>query len=182
MEDLNLITLDYQGTEISCPIEDGHRMVPIKTVCEIIDVQFKSQDSWLKEHPFYSQLYRLSGVVAADFKVRDMNCLPVFDVLSWLASVQNKHRRQESVEKQYAFMAWLRSEMLSMYKLIEVFQSENEYELSLITRKSELIDQQSELSTQMSDIKKQMKKIDSTLQDVREKRFTGQTALPFPEK
>jgi predicted phage-related endonuclease len=61
-----------------------------------------------------------------------------------------------------------------------VFQVENEYELQLIQQKSDLLDQQSEMATQISQIKKQIKNIDNSLHEVREKRFTGQTAIPFP--
>jgi hypothetical protein len=180
MKNLDLKTFEFAGVTIDCPVEDGHRMMPVKTICDIIDVQFKTQDSWLKGHNYFNQLYRLAGVVAADKKVREMNCLSVFDVLSWLSSITGNNRRPGSIEKQYAFMAWLREEMLAMYKLIEVFQVENEYELQLIQQKSDLLDQQSEMATQISQIKKQIKNIDNSLHEVREKRFTGQTAIPFP--
>lgn len=96
-------TFNFQGTELSCPISDGHRMVPVKTVCSIIDVQFKTQDSWLKEHPFFSQLYRLDGVVAGDKRTRQMNCLSVFDLYAWLSSIRSDKRREGSLDKQYAF-------------------------------------------------------------------------------
>lgn len=181
MEELNLMQLDFEGTIISCPLEEGHRMMPVKTICEIIGVQFKNQDSWLKQHKYFSQLYLLAGVVAADNKVRQMNCLPVFDVLSWLSSISENNRVEGSTDRQYAFMAWLRSEMMAMYKLIEVFQEENNYELALINQKSLLVEKQQEAARELSEIKKQLKQVDDSIEQVRALRYTGQTALPFPE-
>jgi hypothetical protein len=181
MEELNLMQLDFEGTIISCPLEEGHRMVPVKTICEIIDVQFKNQDTWLKEHQYYSQLYRLAYTVGGDSKQREMNCLPVFDILSWLSSISENNRKDGSTAKQYAFMAWLRNEMMAMYKLIEVFQEENNYELSLINQKSALVEKQQEAARELSEIKKQLKQVDDSIEQVRSLRYTGQTALPFPE-
>jgi len=77
------LQLHYEKHTISCPLEDGVRMIPVKTICKIIDVQFKNQDSWLKKHPFFSQLYLLAGVVGADNKRRKMNCLPLLAVNTW---------------------------------------------------------------------------------------------------
>ena len=181
MEGLNLMSLEFQGTEISCPLENGHRMVPVKTICKIIDVDYPTQDSWLKSHQYYSQLYRLAYTVGGDSKQREMNCLPVFDILSWLSSISENNRKEGSAAKQYAFMAWLREEMLSMYKLIEVFQEENNYELSLINQKSALVEKQQEAARELSEIKKQLKQVDDSIEQVRALRYTGQTALPFPE-
>lgn len=175
-----LIQLDYQGTEIPCPIEEGHRMVPVKTVCQIIDVDFKRQDSWLKKHKFFTQLYNLGYTTGADGKQYEMRCLPMIDLLSWLASISENNRKEGSVDKQYAFMAWLRHEMLSMYKLIEVFHEENKYELELITKKADTVDQIASKNEELKELKSSLKKIDLSLEEVREKRFTGQTALPFP--
>lgn len=177
-----LIQLDYQGTEIPCPIEEGHRMVPVKTVCQVIDVDFQKQDSWLKKSEYFGQLYTLGYTVGADGKKREMNCLPMFDLLSWLSSISQNQRRDGSVVKQFAFMAWLRSKMLSMYKLIEVFHEENKYELELITKKADTVDQIASKNEELKQLKSSLKSIDLSLDEVREKRFTGQTALPFPEK
>ena len=156
-------------------------MIPVKTICTIIDVQFKDQDGWLKNHPYYSQLYRMSGMVAADNKVRQMNCLPIFDVLSWLSSIAERNRSKESIEKQHAFMLWLRTQMLDMYKLVEIFREENKYELEAIAVKSKRVEDYHEHLRQASEAKKAIKRYDSILEDIRTKRFTGQTALPFPE-
>lgn len=175
-----LVELDFEGTIIVCPMAANHRMVPVKTVCQIIDVDFKTQDNWLKKHRIFSQLYSLDYTTGADGKQYEMRCMPLFDLYAWLNSISDNKRRDGSTEKQYAFMAWLRNEMLSMYKLIEVFQEENQYELSLIEEKSNLLDELDTITKETNRVRSQIKKINNSLEDVRSKRFTGQTALPFP--
>lgn len=175
------LVLDYQGISLPCPIDEGHHMVPVKTVCGIIDVDFKKQDNWLKKHSFFTQLYTLRYTTGADGKQYEMRCLPMFDVISWLASVTDHQRKEGSTKKQYAFMAWLRSEMLSMYKLIEVFQSENRYELELMEKKGNVLDELEEAQMKAKELKNYLKNINEKIEEVRAKRYTGQTALPFPE-
>lgn len=173
------LELDYQGTTLPCPLSEGHHLIPVKTVCDIIDVKFQTQDSWLKDHPYFSQLYLLGGVVAADGKVRQMNCLPMFDLLSWLASISENQRKTGSPEKQYAFMAWLRTKMLDLYKSINVYREENRYEQELVQQKEEIELEISQNKQKEKELKEQLKKIDTAIEDIRINRFTGQTALPF---
>ena len=182
MENTDLLTLEFEGTEINCPIAEGHRMIPVKTVCTIIDVDYQTQDSWLKKHKYFGQLYSQDYTVGTDNRTRLMNCLSAFDLISWLASISENKRRDGSIEKQYAFMAWLRNEMVDMYKLIEVFQKENDYELQLIETKAGKVEKMVELNAQVSELKRDIKQIDNSINEVREKRFTGQTALPFPDQ
>lgn len=178
---LSPITLTFQDTNLTCPIENGHRMIPVKTVCQIIDVDYQTQDGWLKKHEFFSQLYRQSYIVAADGKERMMNCLSIFDIGYWLGSISSNNRRPGSVEKQNLFLAWLREKTMELYKSIEAFIKENEYELELIKQKGDLLDQIYEAKSKVKELNDTVKKIDQSLNDVREKRFTGQTALPFPD-
>lgn len=171
------IELEFNDFTLTCPIEEGHRMVPVRTVCEIIDVDFKRQDSWLKQHPFFTQLYNPRTTVAADNKQRIMNCLSIFDIDGWLHSIGSKNRKPDSIEKQYAFLAWLREKKMELYKSIDLFMEENKYELELIELKESALNELEEAQGEVKKIKDQLKKINKSIDDVREKRFTGQTAL-----
>ena len=175
------IELHFEDITFTCPIEDGHRMIPVRTVCQTIDVDFKSQDSWLKKHPFFSQLYRPAYTVGADSKERKMNCLSIFDVNTWLGSISLNNRKEHSVEKQYVFMSWLREKKLELYKSIDLFMQENRYELELIEQKETVLDKLEEAQGQVKSIKDNLKQINTSIEEVRAKRYTGQTALPFPE-
>ena len=156
-------------------------MVPVKTVCTILDVDYPSQDNWLKEHPFFSQLYRLSYTTGADFKTYEMSCLSIFDLYAWVASISLRNRRAGSVEKQYRFMAWLRERMLDTYKSIDVWVQENKYESQLLALKEQTEEQLLSAQHTVRELKSKMKEIDTTIEDIRMHRFTGQTALPFPD-
>ncbi len=173
--------LVFEETKLTCPIEDGHRMVPVKTVCTILDIDFQTQDSWLKGHPFFSQLYRLAYTVGADNKQREMNCLSIFDLYAWVASVTDNNRKPGSVERQYRLLVWLREKMLGTYKSIDVWIQENKYEQQLLTLKEETEEQLLIAQQTVRDLKSKMKEIETTIEDIRLNRFTGQTALPFPE-
>jgi hypothetical protein len=175
------VELQFEDIKISCPLEEGHRMVPVRTVCQIIDVDYKSQDSWLKSHDFWSQLYRPSTTVGADGKTRTMNCLSIFDIGFWIGSISSKNRKPGSVEKQYAFLAWLREQTLNLYKSIDLFMQENKYELELIEAKEDLLNKIEEATETVKSYKRGLKQVNESIEEVRAKRFTGQTALPFPE-
>lgn len=156
-------------------------MVPVKTVCQIIDVDFKSQDNWLKDHPFFGQLYRLSTTTGADGKQYSMRCLSIFDLDGWIHSIGMRGRKEGSAERQYAFLAWLRERKLDLYKSIELFAKENTYELELIKMKEKTLDELEAAQENVKELKKKYNQISDTIEDVRAKRYTGQTALPFPE-
>lgn len=173
--------LVFDQIKITCPIEDGHRMVPVKTICTILDVDFKTQDSWLKSHPFFSQLYRLAYTVGADNKDREMNCLSIFDLYAWVSSITMNNRREGSIELQYRFMAWIREKMLDTYKSVDVWIQENEYERQLMTLKEQVEDKLLEAQQTVKELKSKVVLIDTQIEDIRTHRFTGQTALPFPE-
>ena len=179
---INDLSLDYQGTALPCPLEEGHHMVPVKTVCQIIDVDFGRQDTWLKKHKFFAQLYNLGYTTGADGKQYEMRCLPMFDLLSWLASISENNRKTGSTDKQYAFMSWLRSQMMGMYKSIAIARAENSYEHDLVNKRDEVEQELQNAKSNVKELQATLRTIDDTLEDIRVNRFTGQTALPFPEK
>lgn len=176
------LELAYGDITLTCPIENGHRMVPVRTICQIIDVDFARQDSWLKSHPIYGQLYNPLPTVAADNKERTMNCLSFFDLFGWLNSLGNDSARKPgSVEKQMLFMAWIRERHMEVYKAIDVFMQENKYELDLIEQKEKALAELEAAGEKIKEVKKRLMTINASIEEVRSKRFTGQTALCFPE-
>lgn len=179
---LEPVVLIFEDVKLTCPIESGHRMIPVKMVCTIIDVDFKTQDSWLKEHPFLSQLYRLWPTVGADGKQRDMNCLSILDIPFWIGSLSLSNRKPGSIERQYRFMAWLRERMMEFYKSIDVWIQENKYEQQLIELKEQTEEQLLRAKQTVKELSGKLREIDVTIEDIRLHRFTGQTALPFPEQ
>jgi hypothetical protein len=174
------LELAYGDITLTCPIENGHRMVPVRRVCDIIDVDFKTQDNWLKAHPIYAQLYRLIPTTGADNKTYEMSCLSFFDLFGWLNSIGEKNRKDGSTDKQMTFMAWLRERHMEIYKAVDVWRQENKYELQLLEDKEAALQELETANDTVKEVKKRLALLNTTIEDIRAKRYTGQTALPFP--
>ncbi len=78
-------------------------------------------------------------------------------------------------------MAWLREQMLGFYKSIDVWVQENKYEQQLIELKEQTEEELLRAKQTVKELNSRLKEIDVTIEDIRLNRFTGQTALPFPE-
>jgi len=173
--------LNYEGQEVQLISENGSFLIPVKRICELIDVDYQTQNNWLKKHKIFSQLYSLDYTTGADGKQYKMSCIGLLDCLLWLSSISNNRRREGSYEKQMAVLMWLRSQFMELHKSIEVMKRENDYELALQNKKVDLEVELAQNSNRMKEIKKEINNIDKTIEDVRSKRFTGQTALQFPK-
>jgi hypothetical protein len=167
------ITITFEGVKLTCPIEEGHRMIPVKRICEIIDIDFQTQDNWLKSHPMYAQLYRLAYTTGADNKSYEMSCLSIFDVDGWVNSIAANNRRPGSVDKQYAFLVWLREKKLDMYKSIEALAQENEEEAALLdqieAKEKAIADKELELKND----RKAIKEMQGELKKIRRTKYKG---------
>lgn len=179
--DMLPLVLDYEGTEISCPIGENTVMVPINTICKIIEVKFDRQHEWLKEHRNFSKLYRQFEVVTADGKKREAYCLSMLDALVWLSSINSKNRRVESIEKQDAFFWYFREQYLLNHKNLQGLKKEYERELQLIKQQEETETSILNLNNKLKEKKAELKQIVSSLEEVRINKFTGQISMPFDE-
>lgn len=176
-EERKIVQLNFKGNELSCPVQEGHKMVPVKTICEMIEVDYKTQDSWLKKHNFFGQLYRLAYTVGADGKQRSMNCLSIFDLNSWLASISVNNRNEESIEKQYQLMTWIREQFLDDYKSKSQIIDDRNYELELLNKKEALEDELLTIKQREKEVKKELSTVETTLEEVRYNQATGQIAM-----
>lgn len=98
--------IKYDGNDIATPLVGGHRVVPVKTICEIIDVDYSTQHRWLKKHEIFSQVLGLAPIPGADGKKYDMASLPMIAAFGWLVSISQNNRKDGSVEKQNQFIIW----------------------------------------------------------------------------
>jgi hypothetical protein len=62
--------------------------IAIKPACEIIGLSFKSQHDSIKNDQILGQLSTLNTTVGADFKDREMFCLPKHAFLMWIYRLQ----------------------------------------------------------------------------------------------
>lgn len=85
------------GTDIVV-IENGTKLVPVKTICEAIGVSFEPQFTRLKNDPIMGSTITLSVTVAADGKVREMACIPFKYVFGWLFQIDSRNVKAEARE------------------------------------------------------------------------------------
>jgi hypothetical protein len=173
--------IEFKGIQLPTPIIGGHRVVPIKTICELIDVNIKSQIDWIKTHPVFSKLGGLHPLTGADGKTYEMYSLPMIDAYSWLSSISLKNRKEGSEEKQYAFMAWFRDQMVQQYQVVELIEQSLESERELIRLNEqellEIKDIESDLKRRKEVIKSRQKRVDA----IRHNRVTGQIEMELLE-
>ena len=75
MDTKTLVTVNSVAIQI---IDEGvEKLVPVKPICEALEINYSTQVEKIKEHPILSSTIPLRGIVAADGKEREMLCLPL---------------------------------------------------------------------------------------------------------
>jgi len=85
------------GQQISV-IQNGQKLVPIKPICDALDIDMESQRKRINEDPILSSTTVLSTAVAADGKNREMQCLPLKYVFGWLFRIDSRNVKEEARE------------------------------------------------------------------------------------
>ncbi len=88
-------TIKIRDAAVECSVEGTEIYIPIKPFCELLGVDYPTQQLKVKEHPLMGQLYRLAHTVAADGKNREMTCLPALYFFGWLFSINANNVKEE---------------------------------------------------------------------------------------
>lgn len=86
-------------------IEDEQKLVPIKPICEALNIDYSTQSQRLKEDPILSSVVGLNPTTGKDGKTYEMQCLPLKYALGWLFRIDSRNVKEEA------------REMLVMYQL-----------------------------------------------------------------
>lgn len=78
--------------------ENDQKLVPVKPICEALNIDYSTQLQRLKEDPILSSTMGLSPIVASDGKTREMQCLPVKYVFGWLFRIDSRNVKEEAQE------------------------------------------------------------------------------------
>jgi len=78
--------------------ESAEKWVPIRPICEALNVDFPTQFGKIKEHPILASTVGLIPMVAADEKDRNMQCLPIEYVFGWLFTIHPNNVKEEARE------------------------------------------------------------------------------------
>lgn len=106
-----------------------------------------------------------------------MYALPMLDAYSWLSSITPRQRRKGSVEKQYAFMAWFRDQMIQEYQVVRLIEKSLESERELL-RSIEMDEE--EIKAIEADLKQRKRAVKDKTERVaaiRHNRVTGQIEM-----
>lgn len=147
------------GVEIlASVVSDG--LIPVKPMCDMLQIDFASQFTKLKDHPIYGPTIVLSTMVAADKKEREMMCLPIEYLAGWLFSINPANVKEEIRENLIKFQIECNKALFRYFfgtqkKVIE----QNSVEIKLLEELAELNQQKATLTTSIAEKKKQLDKL-----------------------
>lgn len=126
----------------------------------MLQIDFASQFTKLKDHPIYGPTIVLSTMVAADKKEREMMCLPIEYLAGWLFSINPANVKEEIRENLITFQIECNKALFRYFfgtqkKVIE----QNSIEIKLLEELAELNQQKVTLTTSIAEKKKQLDKL-----------------------
>lgn len=78
--------------------EKNEQLVPIKPICDAIGISFQGQNEKIQNDEILGSTVKLSLMVGADKKEREMFCLPLKYVYGWLFTINPKNVKPEAQE------------------------------------------------------------------------------------
>lgn len=86
--------LDFENNGVNFVIDEetNEVYVPIKQVCEWLNVHYKNQFARIKQDLFLSEKVVLKKTIGKDNKRRNMTCLPLFFFYGWLVSIRTEEK------------------------------------------------------------------------------------------
>lgn len=134
----------FREQEIQTVIHDGVEMVPIKPICEALNLDYKTQYDKVKEDEILSQLWGLAPTTGKDSKTYKMVCLPLEFVFGWLFSISDQANdtfKKYKLECYHVlYNHFVGRAMFEMKKQVEVTRLKNDlYELKASHKEEENI-------------------------------------------
>lgn len=176
--ELQLLEFDYQGTKLSCPLQEGMRMIPVRPVCKLLGIDFSNQNKWLKSHPLYSEVYiRVDNLRSDGTEYPEMRCLSVFDMFGWLNHLSIKNKDEQTKKKLYAFLKWLRELNFKRYTENQVVSQRDQEELAIREKLEQLDEKDAELTAAKLEVKKERVKYKQRLEQIIVDKRNGQISM-----
>lgn len=162
-------------------IDDAEKLVPIKPICQALEVNYSSQLEKIKSDEILGSTVPLRGIVAADGKEREMACIPFKLVFGWLFTINPKNVKAEAKEQIIKYR-------LECYNaLFNYFTDQGEF----LEQKQKALEKQLEeverIRNDYSDQKKLLNDARKTLNDIKELTFEEwqmnkrQLSIDFPK-
>lgn len=145
-------------------MNEGGQLIPLKPLCQILELSYKNQDRKIREDPYFSQVYQPARIVAADGKERQMNCLPLIEVENWLHATSNTNRTEEQKQKKVDFLSWLRSQRISMFRAVNETSQQN-------TKEAGIYAQLQRNRSRINELRRENTKLQKELEHMRLERY-----------
>ena len=156
----NLININ--NVELMFPQdEQGTIFVPIKPICEILEIANHTQQDAIKAHPILGPTILLRGIVAADGAQREMNCLPLKYAMAWILGIDARNVKPEAKENLLKYQNECYDAIYDKFFLEPQRQKDK---LIMITKQEAFI---SDLKTQRADITEEIKNATQKLLDIK---------------
>lgn len=78
--------------------DNGQKLVPIKPICEILNVDYPTQFQKLKDDEILSSVVTLTVITGADGKKREATSIPLMFVFGWLFKINPDKVKPEARE------------------------------------------------------------------------------------
>lgn len=96
METISLAKINNVNIQI---MDDNKKqLVPIRPICEALEIDYATQYSKLKDDDFLSSVVGLSPTTGSDGKQYEMVCLPLEFIFGWLFTINPKNVKPEAKE------------------------------------------------------------------------------------
>lgn len=79
-------------------VENGEKLVPIKPICQALNIDEDAQRRRLKEDPILSSVTVLNTATGADGKQYEMVTIPLKFVFGWLFRIDSRNVKEEARE------------------------------------------------------------------------------------
>lgn len=162
-------------------IENGEKRVAIKPICEALGVDPDWQNSRIKEDEILGQLHKISYVVAADGKQREMATIPFKYVFGWLFSINIKKVAPEVKDFVIQYKKQCYDALYNHFtELDEYLKYRQEFAESVFDQVEDARDNFKLAKTRLEHLKREFAEARAfTLEDYRQ--VKAQTSLEFPE-
>lgn len=150
---------------------NGEVCVPIRPICDALNLSYSGQFESLKEDANFASTVRHCRMVAADGKERDMVCLPLLYVYLWLGGINPNRVKEE------ARQSVINYRMECAQALYDHFTFKARRANEQAQKEIELLKQKDEAKSRLGEAKALIRSIDDKLEALREERINPQPTL-----
>jgi hypothetical protein len=110
------------NVEVCCSRAGEDVFVPVKPICEALQIQFQAQYNALKEHPIYRSVISLRDTTGADGKTYEMVCMPIKFVFGWVLGINPNNVKEVAQEALIKYQLEAHDTLYERFYLMPILQ------------------------------------------------------------